>query len=270
MAFNCLDPDQAVKVEVSYIEPEFAASYLDAAAFVSYVEPSFTASYIEVNICAAVTFPDVLSVDIVTPTDLVTLDTTKALGDTTDGFIDNAVKGFTKNLFDFQSLADLAVIGDIQPHVDNVDTSSPLDSISTVAFEKYVTDTFGLLDSLVATKVYQRSFSDSFSLPDVPYKSVVPGQKLDTAAVLDVAYRGVDKTVADSLSLIDNMDGDIEYLFFKTVNDLVAQADAQAVDFASNKSDNAILSSSGSLLMQDYCDITYFLEDYVGASRTFT
>ncbi len=270
MAFNCLDPDQAVKVEVSYIEPEFAVSYLDAVASVSYVEPSFVASYIDVNICAAVSFPDVLSVDIVTPTDLVTLATTKALADVTNGFTDNTVRGVNKSLFDFQSLADLAVIGDIQPHVDNVDTSSPLDTITAVAFQKYVADTFGFLDSLVATKVYQRSFSDGFSLPDDSYKSVVPGQKLDTAAVLDVLYRGVDKTITDSFSLVDNMDGNIEYLFFKTVNDLVAQADAQAVDFAPNKSDNAILSSSGSLLMQDYCDITYFLEDYVGASRTFT
>ena len=29
-------------------------------------------------------------------------------------------------------------------------------------------------------------------------------------------------------------------------------------------------SSSGSLISQGYCDITYFLEDYVGTSRSFT
>ena len=270
MAFTCLDPDQAVKVEVSYLEPSFAVSYVDVNTVVSYVEPAFTTSYIDVNICASVTFPDVLSVDIVTPTDLVTLATTKSLADITDAITDNVIKGFEKSLFDIQSLADLAVIGNIEPHVDNIDTSSPSDSITGFVFEKYIADTFSLVDVAVAVRLYERSFFDSFSLPDVPYKSVVPAQKLDTAATSDANYKGVDKNLAEAFSLIDNMDGNIEYLFFKVVNDLVSQADAQAVDFASNKSDNAILSSSGSLFMQDYCDITYFLEDYVGQTRTFT
>lgn len=33
--------------------------------------------------------------------------------------------------------------------------------------------------------------------------------------------------------------------------------------------DTATSTDSGSLIMQSYCDITYFLEDYVGTSRTF-
>ena len=36
------------------------------------------------------------------------------------------------------------------------------------------------------------------------------------------------------------------------------------------KSDNATASSSGSLISQGYCDITYFDSDYVGVSRSFT
>ena len=66
------------------------------------------------------------------------------------------------------------------------------------------------------------------------------------------------------------MDGNIEYLLIKVLSEMLAVSDTQTVVFAANKSDNAVLSSSGSLLMQDYCDITYFLEDYVGQTRTFT
>ncbi len=62
----------------------------------------------------------------------------------------------------------------------------------------------------------------------------------------------------------------VEYLLIKVLSEMLAVSDTQTVVFAANKSDNAVLSSSGSLLMQDYCDITYFLEDYVGTSRTFT
>jgi hypothetical protein len=252
MAFTCLNPDQAVKVEVSYVQPTFAVSYLD------------------VNICAAVTFPDVLGVEVITPTDLVTLATTKVLADATNGFSDSVTRTFTKGLFDSQILNDLAVIGDIQPHIDVVDTSSPADSITGVVFAKYIADAFSLVDSAVAVKLYERSFSDSFSVPDVPYKSILPGTEVDAATVSDNSSRGVDKNLAEALTLIDNMDGDIEYLFFKATSDLISQTDAQAVVFAPNKSDNAVLSSSGILSMQDYCDITYFLEDYVGVSRTFT
>jgi len=66
------------------------------------------------------------------------------------------------------------------------------------------------------------------------------------------------------------MDGNIQYLLIKVLNEALAVSDTQTVVFATNKSDNAVLSSSGVLSMQDYCDITYFLEDYVGQTRTFT
>jgi hypothetical protein len=70
--------------------------------------------------------------------------------------------------------------------------------------------------------------------------------------------------------MVDNMDGNIEYLLFKVTNDSISSIDVQTVDFQPNKADNVSTSSSGILSLQDYCDITYFLEDYVGISRSFT
>lgn len=212
MAFTCLNPDQAVKVEVSYLEPTFSVSYLD------------------VNICAAVTFPDVLGVEIITPTDLVSLTTIK-------------------------NLADILNI--------------PADSV-TYAAQKALADSVTFADAAQIVKIYIRSFAELINTPDVNSLNIQPGQKQDSALVSDSDTLAVNKNLSESIGLQDNMDGNIEYLLFKVLSEMLAVSDAQTVVFASNKLDNAVLSSSGSLLMQNYADITYFLEDYVGQSRTFT
>lgn len=282
-----IDPNQEVKFEVSYLQP------------------TFTTSYIDVQVSAAVTFPDVLSVDVVTPTDLVALTTTKALSDTYSGFQDKAVRGFVKastdsvtmtddidiDFFLQKLLADTQGVTDAQAYqllkalfenlapadakqlsfvkelADIVNT--PVDSVA-YTIEKAIADSVTLTDVAQAFKLYIRDFSDSFSTPDAYFLDIQPGQEQDSAAVSDTETLSVGKNLSETLNLLDNMDGDIEYVFIKLVSELLVASDAQAVDFASNKSDNAVLSSSGILSMQDYCDITYFLEDYVGVSRTFT
>lgn len=287
MAFTCLNPDQAVKVEVSYLQPTFSVSYLD------------------INICAAVTFPDILAVDIVTPTDLVALTTTKALADTTNGFVDVATRSFTKVnpdsvtmtddididfflqkllsenqpltdakayqliklLFDSLSPADAAQLTAVKNLADIVNT--PVDSVVNT-INKAIADSVTLTDVAQAFKVYIRSFSENVAVPDLYSAEFQAGTEQDSNTVSDSSSLVNNKNLSETLNLLDNMDGDIEYVFVKLVSELLVASDAQAVDFASNKSDNAVLSSSGLLLMQDYCDITYFLEDYVGVSRTFT
>lgn len=287
MAFTCLNPDQAVKVEVSYLQPTFSVSYLD------------------INICAAVTFPDILAVDIVTPTDLVALTTTKALADTTNGFVDVATRSFTKGnpdsvtmtdeididfflqkllsenqpltdakayqlvkaFFDSLSPADAKQLSFVKNLADIVNT--PVDSV-VYTINKAIADSVTLTDVAQAFKLYIRDFSDNFTVPDLYSADFQAGAEQDSNTVSDSSSLVNNKNLSETLNLLDNMDGDIEYVFVKLVSELLVASDAQAVDFASNKSDNAVLSSSGILSMQDYCDITYFLEDYVGVSRTFT
>lgn len=237
---------------------------------VSYIEAGFEASWTDVSVFAEVTFPDVLSVDVITPVDLVTLSTTKAVADVTDGFTDALTRVFVKALTDTSTLNDLAVIGDIQPHRDGADSAYPADTITGFVFEKYLADTFETLDATIAVRLYERYFSEDVTLPDVPYKSLIPKGKVDSAATSDTSYRGVDKALSDTFGMVDNMDGNIEYLLFKVTNDSISSIDVQTVDFQPNKADNVSTSSSGILSLQDYCDITYFLEDYVGVSRSFT
>ena len=282
-----IDPNQEVKFEVSYLQP------------------TFTVSYIDVQVSAAVTFPDVLTVDVVTPVDLIALTTTKALADTYSGFQDTTVRSFTKGNFDsvtmtddididfflqkfladtqgvtdsdayqllkalFESLtpADVKQLFFVKELADIVNT--PVDSVA-YTIEKAIADSVTLTDVAQAFKLYIRDFSEALSTPDAYFLDIQPGQEQDSAAVSDTETLSVDKNLSETLNLLDNMDGNIEYVFIKLVSELLVASDAQAVDFASNKSDNAVLSSSGILSMQDYCDITYFLEDYVGVSRTFT
>ena len=240
-------------------------------ASLSYVKPIFTADYLQIRVVAEVTMPDVLNVDIVTPTDLVTLSTTKALDDTTDGFTDRLVGiVFGKGSADTPVLSDLAVIGDIQPHRDGVDAATPADAITSFTFTKYIADTFATLDETTAVRLFERSFTDAFTLPDVPYKNITPEGQTDLASTSDSSSLGTAKALSEAFDIIDNMDGDIEYLLFKVTSESISNSDTQIIDFNPQKDDNIATDSSGVLSMQDYCDITYFLEDYVGLSRTFT
>ena len=79
-------------------------------AGLSYIQPVFTADYLQIRVIAEVTMPDVLNVDIVTPTDLVTLSTNKGLADATTGFLDRLsyinIKGFA-DLFTVADASDI-------------------------------------------------------------------------------------------------------------------------------------------------------------------
>ena len=272
-------------------------------AGLSYVQPVFQADYLQIKVIAEVTMPDVLNVDIVTPTDLVTLSTTKALSDTTNGFVDSLVRTFSKpfadstnetdvlryvfgkKLADTQALADakrisfgkalvdnttptdLAKLSTVKALADNLAT--PTDAVANVIY-KALSDSVTLTDFAQAFKLYIRSFAETLTSPDAYSETFDSGVTSDSATTADNSIRGVAKNLSEGLNAIDNMDGDLTYAFVKVIGEILVGSDAQIIDFNTQKADNIATSSSGILAMQDYCDITYFLEDYVGLSRTFT
>jgi hypothetical protein len=273
---------------------------------VSYIEASFEASWTDVAVFAEVTFPDVLSVDIVTPTDLLTKSTNKSLRDIYSGFIDAAALGVDKPLSDsflmeddvdidiwiekylveVQSLIDTKTLafnkGTISDGVTATEvkvyalTKALADSVAqpvelvVKTVNKVFADSISFTDVATAFKLYIRSFDESVTLPDFDFFEFISGTETDAASVNDVNYRGVDKNLTEGITLIDGMDGDLDFDFIKAVSEFIVPSDTKLVDFKPNKADNVSTSSSGILAMQDYCDITYFLEDYVGISRTFT
>jgi len=269
----------------------------------SYVQPVFRADYLQIKVIAEVTMPDVLNVDIVTPTDLVSLSTTKALSDATDGFLDQLVRSFSKpfadsanetdvlryvfqkRLADTQSLTDAANVSFTKLLADNTSPldlasleavkaladsiNTPTDSVANVIY-KALSDSVTLLDAAQAVRLYIRAFDETLATPDLYSETFDFGVTAETATTSDASSRSTQKVTSDSLNAIDNMDGNLTYAFVKVVGELLSSSDAQIIDFNAQKADNIATSSNGILAMQDYCDITYFLEDYVGISRTFT
>ena len=72
---------------------------------------------------------------------------------------------------------------------------------------------------------------------------------------------------ADTVSFIDSPAND----FFKQITpDSIAFSDQIVKNPGKELSDSAAPDDTGWLIAQNYCDITYFLEDYVGEYRTFT
>jgi hypothetical protein len=81
----------------------------------------------------------------------------------------------------------------------------------------------------------------------------------------DAAQLILSKTAIDSIAATD-------FVSSQTVKNLIDTtfgSDVLSLVFTRPLQDQAGLSDAGYLLFQNYCDITYFSEDYVGTSRTF-
>ena len=66
----------------------------------------------------------------------------------------------------------------------------------------------------------------------------------------------------------DTGDGAV-YSFAKGISNVTILSDAVAKQASKLLAETASVSDSGTLRMQNYSDLTYFLEDYVGVSRVF-
>lgn len=294
--------DYDENVNVVYSDPVATSGYPYIDAELSYIEAYSITSWVDVAVSAQATMPDVFTVDVVSPVDELAFYFSKSLSDVYS-FNDTAaisflaqradtfsidtklVRNATKKLSDSQNVLEALSFNLVKaPFLDGVLANS----IASLSFTKRLSDTFGistdflvqtfykaltdsvsLADAVIAYKEYIRNFSDDILAPDLVYLEESQ-PKTDSASVFDSSTIQPQKNVSESLYLLDNMDGDIEYIFIKLVSELLLTSDTHAVAFFTNKADNLSTISSGSLTAQNYCDITYFLEDYVGVSRTFT
>jgi hypothetical protein len=144
---------------------------------------------------------------------------------------------------------------------------SSLDEIQNFDFAKVLSETPALVDNITTTLIFIRNLTETITLLDDFSRSVLP---TDAVGSVDTYVSSFGKVVSDVVTMLDNMDGDIEFQLVKTTSESLAANDSQIFDVLVVKSENTTLSSSGILAMQDYSDITYFAEDYVGIARTFT
>lgn len=300
MSINVL-ASTIVIASTSYVQPVVDLSYAQPVAQVSYVEVQAQPSYLDIQVAVDLSFPGRIEVDVITPGDLISLQPQKNFTETLPSFTEvfqkilnkgNAdtltsaeqitAKNISKILQDIQVVAEAKQISLVKAIVDTLTPQelASLDSIKAladvlnqpvdvVAFEvdKELSDSATLADAV--SNLLHKFVEDSLSLADS--SSVESGPSLgDSTSVADTATNAFGKGLDNSLTVTETLILTVQKFIVETFAEIIYAADAQILDITSQKADNILTSSSGLLIMQDYCDITYFLEDYVGVSRTFT
>jgi len=220
-----------MKAVASYIKLQIDAAYVKLQALTTYQHLAIEVQYVLLK-ATAITgkFVEYIYVDdTITETDATTLAITKQLTDIAE-LAEQISLGTSKSFADSQAMSDLIAL------IVNFD----------------------------------RIFSDTTSFSDAATRSV-DKVLADSVTETDAATRAVTKLIADSLAMADSVVG---INFTDNEDDAVAIDDLGIDDdpewnLGKNLADTASTTDAGLLIMQDYCDITYFLEDYVGQARTF-
>lgn len=176
-------------------------------------------------------------------------------GDRTDlaFFTDNNVVSITKFLTEQTFVT------------DDLDGEASTEDDQEIAFVKTRTNIASVAEVFSKIVAFIRSFTESPALTDDQTLSVskaiseTPTVTEDVGKVIQFPKSDAG-TVADSDVLIAG----------KNFADNGGIIDSEVLQFTKASSDSGVAADSGSLRSQGYCDFTYFAEDYVGASRTFT
>lgn len=140
----------------------------------------------------------------------------------------------------------------------------------SLATNKSLADSTTTSDSLSIVMSFVKSFTDAVTSVDaktISFTKVQTDSVTNADSITSIAFT---KFLADTLTTVDSL----AITSGETEQDAVAIDDIGALDhpvmtIGKSLSDAATSSDSGVLFIQDYSDITYFLEDYVGTSRTF-
>lgn len=185
-----VSPDRVILTGISCSEAELRE--------ISYIEASYEASWTDVSVFAQVSFPDVLTVEVINPLDRIALATTKP-----------AVDSFNANI-DF----------------------------STRQLQKALKDVLVTLDGPEFTFDYG-------------------ARESETQVVVEHLKYSINRLLApETMHLIDNMDGDIQYAIVKVVGELQLLNDFSTRNL--NKKPSDVLSAS---------DVIYA---YIVVIRAFT
>lgn len=129
-------------------------------------------------------------------------------------------------------------------------TSKPLADASTVS------------DS--AARASSKPLADAFALTDAYAKSTNKGLS-DSGFTTDSITAFIGKAASDTINNTDLA----AIALTRPTTDSFAVTDSAAKSAGKSVADGASVTDSGAFRMQDYCDITYFAEDYVGIYFTF-
>lgn len=150
---------------------------------------------------------------------------------------------------------------------DDLDGEATAEDDQEIQFVKTRSDSGALTDSFAKTVTFVRSFTETPAANDDPSfdvtKPLTEGPSASDSFSKVVAF---SRSFAESPSVTDSDTLNTG----KNLGDNGGIIDSKVLQVTKVSSDAGVASDSGSLRSQGYCDFTYFAEDYVGASRTFT
>lgn len=216
--------------------------------------------------------------------DYSTITYNKALADAVT-FVENVVRTLTfiRSFADSVAPTDRPAISFSRPAADSfttIDTKSitpqkrSFDTVGTsdsesMSFGKVSLDSISLQEQL-ARQVAKYATSQAMAT-DQASRSI--SKALASAfSLASFANRSVDRLVRDGVAMNDSADtvDGVAMQASKGVSNVVFTSDSDVISLAALKTETATISSVGLLVSQGYCDPTYFAEDYVGDSRTFS
>lgn len=225
---------------VANIAPEASTSYASPNASVSYATPEAVASY--VIPAAALSYIEIVS--------SVYMDDSGRYQYKADTFavVDQTAFSTSKSITD--------------------DSFSFVDAVALTPAPTYA-DSISFSDVVVPVLVFLRDFTEALTVPDSQVLLVSPAY-VETLAPTDTIAFSHSKAFDDGFAMNDMADaGGPVWSFSDTTANIVTMSDSSLLSSDKGVSDSVSAADSGVLSMQDYCDLTYFLEDYVGTSRTF-
>ena len=127
-----------------------------------------------------------------------------------------------------------------------------------------------LLDSLLATLIFLRDFSETQNAEDF-FALSFSRSISEYVYSNDATQFSLAKTLTDGFAMNDSSEATdgITFSFAHGVENVVTSSDSSFRSFAKTKTDSVSIGDSGVLVQQDYIDLTYFAEDYVGVGYFF-
>ena len=279
-----------LRVGISVVRPVTTTSYTLAAVDVSRIEMTVSA-YADTSGLFRITFDSVVTAD------NTVLLLSKHIADTV-GVPDTSTLSFGKvntdavslsdviqtTLIFIRSFADLAILSDDQAKSvakSIVETVAASDALSK-SFAASYANTVSVVEA--ASLSVAKAFTESISTADVRTLSV--DKALAEALTLaDSTVWSVAKVVDDAPFVVDNSayvatkalaDGvglnellSFNYSLAATIDNVTFTGDTAVLDFSKAAAEIVSLADAGLIVSQDYCDLTYFAEDYVGTVTYF-
>ena len=174
----------------------------------------------------------------------------------------------------FRYVPEIVIVSDAVSLAVTKALSSPEIMLSdTTVFDtvKGLSDSVGFTEVFLATLVFLRDLADTAVVSDA-HAVAFSKPATDSVSASDASVRSFFKNLTSGVAMNDSFaagDG-LTYSFAKGITNVVFAADAANFSHSKSVSDMIGTTDAGVLAIQNYCDITYFAEDYVGEFRTFS